>query len=72
MQLEKIIIPKFTVTFDCASPSLCTANGQFYTNWRLDQGGKWSYLMNVGPDDKAYKGTGVPFDDVVRQMYPRL
>ena len=62
--------PKFTVTFDCASPFLCTANGQFYTNWRLDQGGKWSYLMNVGPDDKAYKGSGVPFDDVVRQMYP--
>ena len=26
--------------------------------------------MNVGPDDKAYKGAGVPFDDVVRQMYP--
>tara|TARA_A100000164_G_scaffold380777_1_gene429512 strand:- start:1353 stop:2867 length:1515 start_codon:yes stop_codon:yes gene_type:complete len=61
--------PKFTVTFDCASPFLCTANGQFYTNWRLT-GDKWSYMMNVGPDDKAYKGSGVPFDDVVRQMYP--
>ena len=61
--------PKFTVTFDCASPFLCTANGQFYTNWRL-VGDKWSYMMNVGPDDKAYKGSGVPFDDVVRQMYP--
>ena len=59
----------FTATFDCASPFLCTANGQFYTNWRLT-GDKWSYMMDVAPDDKSYKGSGVLFDDVAKQMYP--
>ena len=59
----------FTATFDCASPFLCTANGQMYTNWRLT-GDKWSYMMDVAPDDKSYKGSGVLFDDVAKQMYP--
>ena len=62
--------PSFTITFDCASPFLCTANGQFYTNWRLDQDSKWSYMMNDAPDDKSFKGNGVLFDDEARKMYP--
>jgi hypothetical protein len=62
--------PNFTITFDCASPFLCTANGQFYTNWRLDQDSKWSYMMNDAPDDKSFKGNGVLFDDEARKMYP--
>ena len=62
--------PKFTVTFDCASPFLCTANGQFYTNWRLDQDSKWSYMMQDAPDDKSYKNSTMTFDDMCTQMYP--
>jgi len=60
----------FTATFDCASPFLCTANGQMYTNWRLEQDSKWSYMMNDAPDDKSFKGNGVLFDDMATAMYP--
>ena len=52
--IRKYHNPNFTVTYDCASPFLCTANGQQYTNWRLDHNGKWSYIMEPAPDDKAF------------------
>jgi len=53
----------FTVTYDCASPFLCTANGQQYTNWRLDHNGKWSYIMEPAPDNKAFSKDTRPWDE---------
>ena len=55
--------PNFTVTYDCASPFLCTANGQQYTNWRLDHNGKWSYIMEPAPDNKAFNKDTRPWDE---------
>lgn len=46
--------PNFTISFDCASPFLATANGQLYTNNRIVDRGKWSYKMQPGVDDKKY------------------
>lgn len=59
----------FTVTFDCASPFLCTANGQQYTGHRLDNNTKWSYVMENAPDDKAWHTNTTPFDDFCDAMY---
>ena len=56
--------PNFTITYDCASPFLCTANGQQYTNWRLDHKGKWSYIMEPAPDDKGLNKDTSPWDDL--------
>jgi len=46
--------PDFTISFDCASPFLATANGQLYTHNRIEDRGKWSYKMEPGVDDKKY------------------
>jgi hypothetical protein len=54
----------FTVTFDCASPFLCTANGQVYTGHRTVQDEKWSYMMSSAPDDKAYSTQTFPYDEL--------
>jgi hypothetical protein len=59
----------FTVTFDCASPFLCTANGQQYTGYRLDNDTKWSYVMEDAPDDKAWNANTTPYDDFCDAMY---
>jgi hypothetical protein len=60
----------FTITFDCASPFLCTANGQVYTGHRLEQGGKWSYMMNDAPDDKSLSSDTSPYNDLLTKIYP--
>ena len=58
--------PNFTVSFDCASPFLATANGQVYTRLRADdRGKKWSYLMEATADDKKYAYGTDKFSDVV-------
>ena len=55
--------PNFTISFDCASPFLATANGQIYhetltpdyrTLTNKNKNGKWSYRMNPTADDKKY------------------
>lgn len=46
--------PKFTISFDCASPFLATANGQIYTNVVTEDRAKWSYRMDATADDKKY------------------
>lgn len=61
--IRKYHNPNFTVTYDCASPFLCTANGQQYTNWRLDHNGKWSYIMEPAPDDKGFSQDTRPWDE---------
>ena len=53
----------FTISFDCASPFLATANGQIYhetvtpdyrTLTTKNKSGKWSYRMNPTADNKQY------------------
>jgi len=56
---------EFTISFDCASPFLATANGQVYTNLRTEDRGKWSYMMEPTADDKKYAHGTDNFRDVV-------
>ena len=44
--------PNFTVTFDCASPFLATANGQIYCQIETEDRSKWVYRMVPSIDDK--------------------
>jgi len=44
--------PNFTVTFDCASPFLATANGQVYCQVETEDRSKWVYRMVPSIDDK--------------------
>jgi len=44
--------PNFTVTFDCASPFLSTANGQVYCQVETEDRSKWVYRMVPSIDDK--------------------
>jgi len=46
--------PKFTISFDCASPFLATANGQIYTDVETPDRGKWTYRMQSTADNKKY------------------
>ena len=46
--------PNFMITYDCASPFLATANGQVYHTIRIEDRGKWSYMMGPSADDKKY------------------
>ena len=43
----------FTVTFDCASPFLATANGQIYCQLETNNRSKWVYRMVPSIDNKA-------------------
>ena len=52
--IRKYVNPSFTISFDCASPFLATANGQVYHQIDLTHGEKWSYRMNPSADDKKY------------------
>jgi len=52
--VRKYINPNFTISFDCASPFLATANGQVYFENVFPQDGKWSYRMAPVLDDKKY------------------
>jgi hypothetical protein len=45
----------FTISFDCASPFLATANGQIYYQTETNDRSKWTYRMGAGADDKKYK-----------------
>lgn len=55
--------PNFTISFDCASPFLATANGQIYHETvtpdyrqltKENKSGKWSYRMSPTADNKQY------------------
>jgi len=52
--IRRYVNPSFTISFDCASPFLATANGQVYHQIDLTPGEKWSYRMNPSADDKKY------------------
>lgn len=57
----------FTVSFDCASPFLATANGQIYYDVVTPDRGKWSYQMQASVDNKKYATDTRPFGDVLLQ-----
>lgn len=59
--------PNFTISFDCASPFLATANGQLYHNITTENRSKWSYQMSPTADNKKYAADSRLFGDAVRQ-----
>jgi len=59
--------PQFTLSFDCASPFLATANGQVYTVNEHPDRGKWVYRMRPCVDDKKYHNDTRPFVSAVLQ-----
>jgi hypothetical protein len=65
--VRKYINPNFTISFDCASPFLATANGQVYHHIDLPQNGKWSYKMSPIADDKKYATDTRRYRDAVLQ-----
>ena len=59
--------PDFTISFDCASPFLATANGQIYINTETEDRTKWVYRMQASADDKKYATDSRLFKDAVLQ-----
>jgi len=59
--------PRFTISFDCASPFLATANGQLYHSIVTENRTKWSYQMSATADDKKYATDNRLFRDAVLQ-----
>jgi len=57
----------FTISFDCASPFLATANGQIYIQTELEDRTKWVYRMVPSADDKKYATDTRLFKDAVIQ-----
>ena len=53
----------FTITFDCASPFLATANGQVYCELETKDRTKWVYRMVSSIDDKALATDTTSFAD---------
>ena len=63
--IRKYHNPNFMITYDCASPFLATANGQVYHSIRIEDRGKWSYMMSPSADDKKYSIDTRSFKDAV-------
>jgi hypothetical protein len=59
--------PKFTISFDCASPFLASANGQIYIQTEIVDKEKWVYRMVPSVDDKKYAKDTRRFKDAVIQ-----
>jgi len=57
----------FTISFDCASPFLATANGQIYIQTETEDRKKWVYRMVPSADDKKYALDTRLFKDAVIQ-----
>jgi hypothetical protein len=57
----------FTISFDCASPFLATANGQIYVQTETKDRHKWTYRMVPGVDDKKYATDTRLYSDAVIQ-----
>jgi hypothetical protein len=57
----------FTISFDCASPFLATANGQIYYNVTTEDRSKWSYHMQPSVDNKKYSTDTRSFRDAILQ-----
>ena len=59
--------PNFTISFDCASPFLASANGQIYIQTETEDRSKWTYRMVPSVDDKKYATDTRRFGDAVLQ-----
>jgi hypothetical protein len=71
--VRKYVNPQFTISFDCASPFLATANGQVYFENVYEHDSKWSYRMAPSADDKKYATDTRKWSDgvVADGIYPR-
>jgi hypothetical protein len=71
--VRKYVNPEFTISFDCASPFLATANGQVYYENVFEHDSKWSYRMAPSADDKKYATDTRKWSDgvVADGIYPR-
>ena len=71
--VRKYVNPAFTISFDCASPFLATANGQVYFENVFEDQSKWSYRMAPSADDKKYAVDTRKWSDgvVADGIYPR-
>ena len=58
---------QFTISFDCASPFLATANGQIYITTETEDRKKWVYRMQASADSKSYANDTRLFKDAVIQ-----
>ena len=56
----------FTISFDCASPFMANAKGLVYDQLRIEHGGKWTYGMEAGIDNKKYATDTRAYGDVAR------
>ena len=65
--IRKYHNPDFTISFDCASPFLATANGQIYVQTEIVHKQKWLYRMLPSLDNKKYAKDTRLFQDVVVQ-----
>ena len=63
--VRKYYNENFTITFDCASPFLATANGQIYIQNETADRTKWTYRMVPSVDDKKYATDNRLFRDAV-------
>lgn len=59
--------PNFTISFDCASPFLATANGQMYIKTEITDREKWLYRMLPTLDNKQYATDSRRFLDTLIQ-----
>ena len=59
--VRRYVNPNFTISFDCASPFLATANGQVYHHIDLPHNEKWCYRMSPIVDDKKYAKDTRPY-----------
>lgn len=59
-QLRKHVNPNVTISYDCASPFVSVANGKTYTT-PAHFADKWTYVIEFAPDNKAFKGSSVPW-----------
>ena len=65
--VRKYVNPAFTISFDCASPFLASANGQIYIQTEIEDRSKWTYRMVPSVDDKKYATDTRRFRDAVLQ-----
>lgn len=67
--IRKYVNPQFTISFDCASPFLATANGQIYHHADFKNSERWMYRMSKSIDDKKYATDQRSLRDVAMSDY---
>lgn len=65
--VRKYVNPSFTISFDCASPFLATANGQVYYENVFPNDSKWGFRMAPSADHKKYAIDTRPWATGVKQ-----